>query len=224
MNHIHEQIEELGFAQICLGNFESALEVASLLGGVIHQTEVRVRPNAATYLSSQEKIPPHTDHPDAKFILWYCHLNDEVDGANLLIDGRKVVESMSVNEQRSLAQIKLKCPDRLSLQSKGLHPFWQPRSRSIFYAPWLRIPDIDQPSLDIFESQLNSFGDYGYKVTLKPGDGLVIDNHRMLHYRNKLDANSLRWLTRLWITAVTPVKSFSNYGAIRSNKLCTDKV
>jgi len=199
ISHIQEQIDELGFVKICLDNFQSALGVASLLGNVIHQTEVRTRQNATTYLTSPEKVPPHTDHPDAKLILWYCHLNDDVDGANLLIDGRGVVESMDVNDQKALAQLKLKCPDRLSLESKGLHPFWVPESRSIFYAPWLRVPNIDQPCLDLFESQLQAIDKYRYRVALKTGEGVLVDNHRMLHYRNQLEANSSRWLTRLWI-------------------------
>lgn len=199
-HHIHEQIEQLGFAKISFGNYESALGVASGMGEVIHRTEVRIKQSAATYLTGPDKIPPHTDHPDAKFILWYCHLNDEIDGANLLIDGRGVFESMTVNEQQALAQIKLRCPDRASLEPKSLHPFWAPESRSIFYAPWLKCLDAAQPCLDLFENQLYAFDKYRYRVALRPGEGLVIDNHRMLHYRNKLDANSSRWLTRLWIS------------------------
>jgi len=200
IHHIHEQIEQLGFAKIRFGNYESALGVASAMGEVIHRTEVRIKQSAATYLTGPDSIPPHTDHPDAKFILWYCHLNDDINGANLLIDGRGVVESMTVNDQQALAQIKLRCPDRSSLEPKGLHPFWDPESRSIFYAPWLKCLEIAQSGLDLFENQLYAFDKYRYRVALRSGEGLVIDNHRMLHYRNKLDANSSRWLTRLWIS------------------------
>lgn len=200
INHVQDEVSVNGFAHINLGNYESTLGFASKLGPIILQTEVRIKQRSSTYLTGHENIPPHTDHPDAKFILWYCHDNESSDGDNLLIDGRKIIESMPLIDQSALSQLNLLCPDRLGLEPKKLHPVWIPETRSVFYAPWLRL-ETPQSSLDAFEHSLLDFERHRFRVALKSGEALLVDNHRMLHYRNKLETNSKRWLTRFWINS-----------------------
>lgn len=199
IKHLEDEVSANGFVQINLGNFESTLGLASTLGQVILQTEVRVKQNYSTYLTGHEKIPPHTDHPDAKFILWYCQNNESFDGDNLLIDGRKIIESMPIIDQSALRKLNLLCPDRLGLEPKKLHPLWKPQTRSVFYAPWLRLK-TQQSSLDAFEHALLNSERHRFRIALKSGEALLVDNHRMLHHRDKIDVNSKRWLTRLWIS------------------------
>lgn len=199
IKHLQDEVNVNGFAHINLGDYESTLGLASTLGKVILQTEVRIKQRPSTYLTSHENIPPHTDHPDAKFILWYCQNNDRFGGDNLLIDGRKIIESMPLIDQTALSKLNLLCPDRLGLEPKKLHPLWIPKTRSVFYAPWLRLK-TQLSSLNAFEHALLNFERHSFRIALKSGEALLVDNHRMLHYRNKIEVHSKRWLTRFWVS------------------------
>src|SRR5205823_1004372 len=91
---IEARLADVGFAVLRLGTAASAAALAQRLGPVLDVTEVRLG-KGRTYLSSADSIPPHTDHPAAKLILWYCQQADgNGAGANLLVDTRGAIRAL----------------------------------------------------------------------------------------------------------------------------------
>lgn len=191
------QLAETGFAVLRPGTATMAAAMANRLGPVLDMTEVRVG-NGLTYLSSAGGIPPHTDHPDARLILWFCHEQDSSGaGANILVDTRSVLLALPAQLATELAGVELRCPGVQTLVPTGTHPFYDSKRQQIFYAPWLCM----QPrpaAVRAFEAELGR-SQHQRRIWLHAGEALLIDNRRMLHAREALPEHSHRWLTRYWI-------------------------
>lgn len=197
MSDIAVQLAKTGFAVLKPGTVTMAVAVTEQLGPVLDRTEVRVG-NGSTYLSSAGGIPPHTDHPDARLILWFCHREDSSGaGANILVDTRSVILALPAQLTAELAGIDLHCPGLHTLAPTGTHALYNSKRQQIFYAPWLCM----QPrpaSIRAFEAELRK-SRHQQRILLHAGEALLIDNRRMLHSRDALPGDSHRWLTRYWI-------------------------
>lgn len=197
LTRIRAQVADAGFAMFRAGGPAAAAALAQRLGPVLDITEVRLG-DGSTYLSSADAIPPHTDHPTACQILWYCQRDDATGaGANLLVDTKSVIQALPVAIVRAMAQIRLRCPDVHSLAPTGTHPLYRPQGNQVFYAPWL-CPRPPSAALAAFEREITASA-HRRSVLLQAGDTLLIDNRRMLHMRDELPISSPRWLTRYWI-------------------------
>jgi hypothetical protein len=191
------RLAEAGFAVLRPGTAAGAAAMANRLGPVLDKTEVRVG-NGRTYLSSADGIPPHTDHPAARFVLWFCHRDDRSGaGANILVDTRSVILALPAQRAVELASVELPCPGIQALVPTSTHPLYDPERQQIFYAPWLcmRPPPA---SLVAFEAETGRLQQQR-RILLHAGEALLIDNWRMLHLRGALPKDSDRWLTRYWI-------------------------
>lgn len=194
---IGTRLAQAGFAVLKLRTAASAAALAQGLGQVLDTTEVRLG-SGRTYLSSLGSIPAHTDHPAARLILWYCqHEDDSGAGANLLVDTRSVINALPLPMVEQMAVVELDCPEVYGLTPVGTHPLYRRESRQVFYAPWLCLGSRSE-ALAAFEAELGR-PEHRRQVLLQPGDGLLVDNRRMLHLRDELPAGSRRWLTRYWI-------------------------
>ena len=194
---IEARLADAGFVVLRPGTAASAAALAQRLGPVQHVTEVRLG-NSRTYLSSADGIPPHTDHPAVRLILWYCQEADgSGTGANLLVDTRSAIETLPAEVVIDMANVELRCPDIETLDSTGTHPLYRPEVKQVFYAPWLCTEPRSEALLR-FEAEIGR-QEHRRSILLQQGDALLIDNRRMLHLRDTLPVGSPRWLTRYWI-------------------------
>lgn len=197
LQRIVARLAEVGFVVLGPGGPEEAGAVAKQLGPLLKITEVRIG-NGRTYLSSADRIPPHTDHPLARLILWYCHQDDSNGaGANILVDTRSVIRALPARLAAELAGVNLPCPDVHTLMPTRTYPLYDPERIQVFYAPWLCIDPRSEAMLS-FEAEIAKT-EHRHSVLLREGEALLIDNRRMLHWRDALPEDSQRWLTRYWI-------------------------
>mgnify|MGYP003628748827 FL=1 len=190
-----------GFAIVPIGSSpKCGRDFADYCGQVLLETEVRLRPSIDTYLCSPGEIAFHTDHPEADAVVWHCHIQDEEDGATLLIDGLAAYRALSATDQRELRRLCLDCPTISETRPSHGHPFVD--GDAIFFAPWLVPGQLDvrlQSALVGFQNLLSAKSPWCREVRLAPGEALMIDNRRFLHGRRSIPPDSQRWLTRYWI-------------------------
>ena len=202
---IRDELRGCGFAVARSAAPDGLVAVLAALGEVIRVSEVRLNPAVRSYLAGPEPIPPHTDHPQARYIAWMCRENDPSCGENLLVDGHAVLDALPPVLRQSLAAARFGCPplDRMAhtAAAGGIpmrpHPVWDEQRRTLFFAPWLpRSVDDAEPLAQLARSLDHA---PRQRVRLEPEDMLVVDNSRILHARQALPPGSRRWLTRYWI-------------------------
>jgi hypothetical protein len=199
---IEARLADVGFAVLRFDDATAAAALAHRLGPVLNVAEVRVS-DPRFYVTSARSVPPHTDDPGARLILWYCRQDSGGDaGANQLVDTRSVIRALPANVVDQLAEIELNCPELGKPGLPGMtrtYPLYQPERRHIFYAPWLCMEPRSHALL-AFEAEVLQPA-HRRRVLLRPGDALLVDNWRMLHMRDELPEASPRWLSRYWIGA-----------------------
>lgn len=173
--------------------------MAHALGDVLRVSEVRLMAGVGTYLARPEPIPPHTDHPAVRYIVWFCRENQGSGGENVLLDGHTAIGQLPARQRLTLAKAYLRCPTLAGRDLVSQHPVWHERARALFFAPWLPRSQEHEQTLSEFERCLAAPSTPRHSVRLEPGDALVLDNRRMLHARDALDRDSPRWLTRYWV-------------------------
>jgi hypothetical protein len=197
---VHARLADAGFAVLRFDDAAAAAALAHRLGPVVNVTEVRVT-DPRFYVTSARSVPPHTDDPGVRLILWYCRQDDGSDaGANQLVDTRSVIRALPADVVEQLGEIELSCPEQGRPGVPGMtrtHPLYQPGRRHIFYAPWLCMEPQSQALLAFKAEVLEPA--HRRRVLLRPGDAVLVDNRRMLHMRDELPEASLRWLSRYWI-------------------------
>ncbi|CAN0620191.1 putative TauD domain-containing protein [Burkholderia multivorans] len=187
-----------GFVTLRLSKRSEAVVLSKLLGEIMCETQVRIG-SARTYLSKPDAIPPHTDHPDARFITWYCNKSDNSGaGAIRLVDAHAIIDSMPVALMHELSSLQIACPTLLGIEPAGTYPLYNMNARKVFYAPWLCDYFRSTKALLEFEKRVGEAEQLQIPL-MDIGDTLIVDNSRMLHFRDAIHADSQRWLTRYWI-------------------------
>lgn len=189
-----------GYVVVHQSNEDSIKSFFNQLGSVVNECEVQINPKSRTYLSGAAAIPPHTDHPYVKWIAWHCLDQDMDDGANLLFDSTEFIKILNPDELKLISELILPMPERLdSLELNGSFHMYSLETSQFYFAAWL-FKDIDhwhlEPILNKLEKLIKS---RTIKVKLSPGDVLIINNHRYLHYRNSITEKSQRKLRRYWL-------------------------
>ncbi len=174
-------------------------EAITKLGTIIQRTEVRVRPESKAMVTSARSLDLHTDHHAARFIAWYCHRQSDEGGESLLLDARAAFDRLPPMHRDRLFNLHLH-EHKVFPDDPGSWPFVlydQGRLR-FYYSFWLTNPsDRDEPAYRAFQEALASMPPMELK--LRPGDALIIDNHRMLHGRTAIGGEGDRYLERFWI-------------------------
>lgn len=171
-------------------------DLCSNLGQIVSLTDICLIPGNKSYLANYKAIPLHNDSPLINYIGWFCKAQDNVDGANYLVDSRTVLSTLSAEELKILSQIKIFYPGIKNKEETFLLTENQ-NSYHVYYAPWLIKNKEHSELLSYFDSQLikNMFS-----IKLKPGEALFLDNNRFLHGRNSISTDSNRFLSRAWIS------------------------
>lgn len=196
---VRRDLRARGFSVLRSTQLHDVEALARTLGDVLRVSEVWLKHGVGTYLASPECIPQHTDHPAVRYIVWFCRESQALGGENILLDGYKAIDQLSMRQRLSLANTYLRCPTLDGRDPVRQHTVWHERTRALFFAPWLPRSPEHERSLGAFEKCLAAGTTPRYAVRLELGDALVLDNHRMLHARDALDRDSPRWLTRYWI-------------------------
>lgn len=201
-------IEDDGYAVIReIGTPQDFERHAASLGERIAEELIALRDGAHAYVARPAAVPLHTDHPDVDRIGWFCHEQDQADGASWLLDTRPVLEGLPAVVLEELRRTKLYCQPvhegapmevRAVLSGVPSHP-------SVYFPPWRVEPEPiswNRAALRLLvdrlaEAQRTSC----IHVRLAPGDALFVDNARVLHGRGPLHPGSQRRLKRLWLRA-----------------------
>lgn len=193
---VAEALRRDGLATLALDE-SAARAFVEGLGPILHETDVRLRPGAMTWLASPDPIPAHTDHPTVQWVAWWCVRQDNTDGASLLVDGRRVLGQLGAQADL-LERVLLPVPGLKGVHPVGVHPMLA--HGRVYWAPWLEptVGDELRPAVDAFADLVRSPA-LERRVRLTPGDLLVIDNTRMLHGRGALVTGSVRHLKRWWV-------------------------
>ena len=165
---------------------------------IVEQTQVRQLEGATTYLCGHDAVPLHTDHPEARWVAWWCEAQARRDGASVLADGRAVLSLMG-DQAEALKEVEQHVPPQLPRQVLETAPVWN--GERLYFAPWyplVRTTSAGSGALDFFKSLL-AMGLGHRRIRLQPGDLLVVDNGRWLHGRDKLEKRNGRFLHRFWL-------------------------
>ena len=183
----------------CSVRREKVCEVLSGIARIVEQTPVRQVDGASTYLCGHDAVPLHTDHPEARWVAWWCEAQAGRDGASILADGVAVLALMG-ELAVALKEVEQHVPSQqLPRQVLETAPVWN--GERLYYAPWyplVRSTKAGSRALEFFKSLL-AMG-LGYRrIRLQPGGLLVVDNGRWLHGRDKLERCNGRVLHRFWL-------------------------
>lgn len=186
-----------GFAA-CSVRREMVRDVVSGIASIVERTQVRQLDGAKTYLCGHDAVPLHTDHPEARWVAWWCEAQAGRDGASVLADGRAILSLMD-DQVEALKEVEQHVPPQLPRQLLQTASVWN--GERLYYAPWYPLVHMTKAgsrALELFKSLL-AMGFGHRRVRLQPGDFLVVDNGRWLHGRNKLERGNDRLLHRFWL-------------------------
>ncbi len=197
-------IASRGFVRLPAMSLHAYRSLASVLGDVVDETRVRLRPETSTYLCQPEAVPMHTDHPDAHYIAWRCEVEDADGCPQLLCDGRMILAALDPAVVDALGEARLPARYRAGLQATECPVVsWRAGAPCLFFAPWVEpvsTGGMDAQALRRLRDAVQSHAAaYAERVLLRAGEVLIIDNSRMLHGRPALSPGSRRCLHRLWI-------------------------
>ena len=174
-------------------------EAIASLGTTLLRTEVHVRPESKAMVTSPRSIDLHTDHHAARYIAWYCHRQSEEGGESLLLNADAAFERLPQAHRDRLFNLHLH-EHKVFPDDIGSWPFamYEQGRLRFYYSFWLTNPsDRDDPAYRAFQEVLASMKPIELK--LRPGDALILDNHRMFHGRGSIGADGNRYLERFWI-------------------------
>lgn len=192
-------LAEQGHLHLDALSYSAFREAIAALGTTILRTEVRVRPESKAMVTSPRSLDLHTDHHAARYIAWYCHRQSDEGGESLLLDALAAFERLAPAHRDRLFNLHLH-EHTVFPNDPGSWPFVmydQGRLR-FYYSFWLTNPsDRDDPAYQAFQQALADTP--RIELKLRPGDALIIDNHRMLHGRKAIGPDGGRYLERFWI-------------------------
>lgn len=156
-------------------------------------------------LDALYRIPYHTDHHSARYLLWHCIESNRVGGASRFIDGLEVLENLSSRTIQILETIQLTTAME-GEKELGKHSMLNENGQNYevyfgFYKMSMRSDELStaqKTALREFYEISNTVSQHEYN--LAEGEVLIVDNRRMLHGRSALTEDSIRHLIRYWIS------------------------
>ncbi|HJK93545.1 MAG TPA: TauD/TfdA family dioxygenase [Polyangiaceae bacterium LLY-WYZ-15_(1-7)] len=164
------------------------------LGRCLHVQEVRVRPTSRSLVCSRRALGPHTDHHAARWVVLRCIEPAARGGRSLLIDGGAVVAELPRDMREALRRVVLREHDVFGTGTTQ-HPLLGPDDE-LYYSYWLAgsLAGLERAAFDAFAARIRRAP--RVERTLRRGQTLVVDNHRMLHGRTAFSGD--RHLVRRW--------------------------
>jgi hypothetical protein len=79
-------LKKFGWVLISDQTEEDLNEICEQLGETIFTTEVIVKPDSKSMVTSARGLNFHSDHPKANYIVWYCFKQTDKGGKTILLD------------------------------------------------------------------------------------------------------------------------------------------
>ena len=169
---------------------------------------VKSKPNPNDLAYTSLPLAPHTDNPYRNPVpciqILHCIENEVSGGYSTLVDGYTVTEKLKKDYPefyKILTEIKVRYQfiDQdvfLEDWAEMIQLDENKNFKQVRFSPRLDfVPLIDKEKLDLYYlarnkiSELYNSDKYRLEFKLKPGDLLMMDNHRLLHGRTSYDAN-----------------------------------
>ena len=202
-----------------LGTEPEQTEVLANLLGPIHETTVYgyiydVRAEPVAKLGAKTGMPqaPHIDDAFAYsppgIDVFHCLHNTDIGGMSTYVDGFAIAESIRAEAPEAhelLTTVPIqhirRHPDEIDLRFRGplisLDEWGNTRGIRYFdraMAPLDVDPDLVEPMYDAIREYNRRMVDPAFvaEIRVSPGDGMLIDNHRVMHGRTAFDPSSGR--------------------------------
>ncbi|MDB5284075.1 MAG: hypothetical protein JWO06_3150 [Bacteroidota bacterium] len=104
-NYLSEQLNRIGWIHLTGQTEEQLNDITDSLGEIIFTTDVVVKPESKSMVTSTAGLSFHSDHPKAKYIVWFCHKQTDNGGDTILVDADKAFQQLSLDEQKELHSI-----------------------------------------------------------------------------------------------------------------------
>ena len=196
------KLKENGWLHLTNKTDEQLNDILNTLGQVIMTTDVVVKPDGKGMVTSAKGLDFHTDHHNAKYILWYCLKQTDSGGDSILMDAEKIFQQLSADQQDQLKTIEL-FEHKVFPDDKESYPFVaidNNGNRKFYYSFWLvKNEDKQNEALLTFQKLIRETEPV--RLNLKDKDILIVDNHRVFHGRTPIDGSKDRFLKRFWLTA-----------------------
>lgn len=205
-----ERLVKVGWAHLANQTEEQLNDITDSLGEIIFTTDVVVKPKSKSMVTSAGGLSFHSDHPKAKYIVWFCYKQTDNGGNTILVDADKAFQKLSVEEQKELGQINC-FEHKIFTDDLQFYPLVQSYNgeRKFYFSYWLvKEKDKQNPSLQHFQELLNN--SEFVQLRLKPNDILIVDNHRIFHGRTEIIGSQDRHLRRYWISQNTFYKQLKS--------------
>lgn len=198
---ITSTLTETGYAFIANQSKEDVSHILGHLGEVIYTTDVKINHNSRALVTSSKALDFHTDHHKAKWILWYCLEQTDVGGESILVDATLAYQKLENKNKKILAQIML-FEHKIFDDDENSYPLVKHENGALefYYSFWManeNMPPVQKTALTAFRSAIAN--ESVIKLKLQKNDILIIDNHRILHGRCKIEGHQNRFLKRFWI-------------------------
>ena len=202
-----------------LGGDRACTEQLANLVGPIHETtvygriyDVRAEPVAKLGAKTGMAQAPHID--DAFYYsppgidIFHCLVNTDVGGMSTYVDGFAIAESLRTDEPDAFEALTTlpvthvrRHPGEINLRSRSpvirLDEFGRP-SGIRYFDRALGPLDVPPSDVDRLYDAIRAFSDrmlspeFTATIRVEPGQGVLIDNHRVMHGRTEFDPASGR--------------------------------
>ena len=218
--HAYRLLADYGIVRIDnLGTDPAGTEQLADLVGPIHETtvygriyDVRAEPVAKLGAKTGMAQAPHID--DAFYYsppgidVFHCLVNTDVGGMSTYVDGFAIAESLRADEPDAFDALTTlpvthvrRHPGEINLRSRGpvirLDEFGRP-SGIRYFDRALGPLDVPPDDIDRLYDAIRAFShrmlspEFTAAIRVEPGQGVLIDNHRVMHGRTEFDAASGR--------------------------------
>lgn len=212
---LYESLRDFGIVRVSdLGAELSRTEELASLIGPIHETtvygriyDVRAEPVAKLGAKTGMAQAPHIDdafyYSQPGIDVFHCLVNTEEGGRSIYVDGFAIAESIRTETPDAfdalttlpVAHIR-RHPGEIDLRNRGplisLDGFGRP-SGIRYFDRALAPLDVDPDQVDRLYNAIREFNrrmiseEFITQIRVAPGDGMLIDNHRVLHGRTAFD-------------------------------------
>jgi hypothetical protein len=202
IDQLTTKLKENGWLHLTNKTEEQLNNILNSLGQVIMTTDVVVKSDGKGMVTSAKGLDFHTDHHNAKYIIWYCFKQTDSGGDSILMDAEKIFQQLSADQQDQLKSIEL-FEHKVFPNDKESYPFVaidDNGNRKFYYSFWLvKNEDKQNEALLTFQKLIRETEPV--RLNLKDKDILIVDNHRFFHGRTPIEGSKDRFLKRFWLSA-----------------------
>lgn len=200
-NYMKEQLKQNGFVHLKNQSETQLQKILNSIGLTIMTTDIVVKSASKGLVTTDLEIDFHTDHYNAKYIVWYCHKQTDEGGDSLLIDAENLYLQLSIEEQENLKKVQL-FEHKIFPEDKTSYPFVviDDKNNKKFHCSLMDDFDKNNPAFIAFQNLVKETKPT--RINLKEKDVLIVNNHRIFHGRTAIKGNKDRFLKRYWLSSI----------------------